>query len=133
MLDYQGRLMESAATLAEALQLRDTISQKLGKVYVYAHLKKDEDTTNSKYVAFDSRASSLYVEVASAMSFISPEILKADEKTVRSYIENYEPLQVYTHYLGNCYGRRHTPYRSRRKRSSLRWRSWPMRPVIFLP
>lgn len=99
MLDYQGRLMESAATLAEALQLRDTISQKLGKVYVYAHLKKDEDTTNSKYVAFDSRASSLYVEVASAMSFISPEILKADEKTVRSYIENYEPLQVYTHYL----------------------------------
>ncbi|MDQ0339743.1 oligoendopeptidase F [Caldalkalibacillus uzonensis] len=96
---YEGRLMESADTLLEALRKRDEIGQKLGKVYVYAHLKKDEDTTNSKYVAFDNRASSLYVEVSSALSYFSPEILSADETAVRSYVQENEALQVYAHYL----------------------------------
>ena len=41
---YRGRLMESSHTLVDALRLRDEISEKMGKVYVYAHLKKDEDT-----------------------------------------------------------------------------------------
>ncbi|QZT35114.1 oligoendopeptidase F [Caldalkalibacillus thermarum TA2.A1] len=97
--EYEGRLMESADTLLEALQLRDEIGKKLGKVYIYAHLKKDEDTTNSKYVAFENRAASLHVEVASAVSYFSPEILRADESTVRSYLRENEALQVYEHYL----------------------------------
>ncbi|GGK12565.1 oligoendopeptidase F [Caldalkalibacillus thermarum] len=97
--EYEGRLMESADTLLEALQLREEIGKKLGKVYIYAHLKKDEDTTNSKYVAFENRAASLHVEVASAVSYFSPEILRADESTVRSYLRENDALQVYEHYL----------------------------------
>lgn len=96
---YQGRLTESAETLASALQLKDEISEKVERVYVYAHLKKDEDTTNAKYVALENRALSLYVEAKSAMAYFSPELIQADEKLIRSYLEQYEPLQVYEHYL----------------------------------
>lgn len=96
---YQGRLTESAETLASALKLKDEISEKVEKIYVYAHLKKDEDTTNAKYVALENRAISLYVEAKSAMSYFSPELIQADEKVIRSYLESHEPLKMYEHYL----------------------------------
>jgi oligoendopeptidase F len=97
--EFQGRLNESADTLLAALQAQDQLREKLGKVYVYAHLKKDEDNTNSTYVAYNDRASSLYIEVGSALSFIVPEILSMDESTVQRFLAENKDLYLYTHAL----------------------------------
>lgn len=94
---FQGKLSESADILLEALQIQDQLGQKIGKVYVYSHLKKDEDNTNSKYVAYNDRSSSLYTEVGSALSFIVPEILSLEESTLQHFLEENKDLQLYSH------------------------------------
>ena len=40
---YQGRLSESAATLAEAIEVWLEAQRHAERVYVYAHLRADED------------------------------------------------------------------------------------------
>jgi oligoendopeptidase F len=53
---FQGRLGESADTLYEALKFQDEVMLRLGKLYTYAHMRYDQDTTNSHYQAMNSRA-----------------------------------------------------------------------------
>lgn len=97
--EFQGKLNESAETLLRGLQAEDELLKKTGKVYTYSHLKKDEDSTNSTYVAYETRASSLYVQVQSVLSYIVPEILTIEESTLRDYLEENKELQIYRHAL----------------------------------
>ncbi|MGG2989507.1 oligoendopeptidase F [Geobacillus stearothermophilus] len=97
--EYKGRLGESPEVLYEALQYQDDVSMRLGKLYTYAHMRYDQDTTNSFYQGLDARAKSLYSEASSAMAFIVPEILAIDEAVLRSFLEQYEPLRLYAHAL----------------------------------
>jgi oligoendopeptidase F len=96
---FQGSLTESAQKLAEGLRLRDKLSSKMAKVYVYAHLKKDEDSTNPTYIAFEDRAKNLFVKVNSALSFVVPEILNTEEETIRQYFLENKQLHMYEHAL----------------------------------
>ncbi|SFA45877.1 oligopeptidase F. Metallo peptidase. MEROPS family M03B [Anoxybacillus pushchinoensis] len=97
--EYKGRLGESAQTLYEALQYRDHVFMRLGKLYAYAHMRHDEDTANSFYQAFETRAESLYAEAGNVMAFIVPEILALDEDVLRTFLQQYEPLRLYEHEL----------------------------------
>ncbi|MEW5323007.1 oligoendopeptidase F [Geobacillus thermoleovorans] len=97
--EYKGRLGESPEVLYEALQYQDDVSMRLGKLYTYAHMRYDQDTTNSFYQGLDARAKSLYSEASSAMAFIVPEILAIDETRLRTFLEQYEPLRLYAHAL----------------------------------
>ena len=72
---FKGTLRNGAEALFEALSYRDTLSERLRRLYTYAHLKTDQDTTNSFYQAMDSRVKSLYVKVSTALSFFLPELL----------------------------------------------------------
>ncbi len=97
--EYQGKLGESSEALLKALLARDLISEKLGKVYNYAHLKHDEDTGNSHYKSYYDRAISLYVQVSSATAFYVPEILSISEDILRNFVQTESRLQVYQVYL----------------------------------
>lgn len=97
--EYQGKLHESAATLYEALQYQDAISLRLGKLYTYAHMRYDQDTTNSFYQGLNDRATNLYTQVASSLSFIVPEILAIDENKLKSFLEENQDLKLYEHAL----------------------------------
>jgi oligoendopeptidase F len=97
--DYQGRLGESADVLYEALQYQDEVSMRLEKLYTYAHMRYDQDTTNAFYQSLNDRATSLYSEASSAMAFIVPEILAIDEAKVKSFLEEKEELKLYEHAL----------------------------------
>ena len=92
---FQGRLTESARTLADALQLRDAIWLKLEHAFVYAHMKKDEDNRESKYQAMDDKCNSVIAKVSAAMSFFTPELLEAPEERILSYIEQEPDLKTY--------------------------------------
>ncbi|REJ08466.1 oligoendopeptidase F [Halobacillus trueperi] len=96
---YQGKLGESAEQLYELLSFQDKISHKIGLLYTYAHMRNDQDTTNAHYQEMNAKAENLYTKIASAMSFIVPEILALPEGKVRSFIESYEPLELYEHTL----------------------------------
>ncbi|WP_436375360.1 oligoendopeptidase F [Cytobacillus sp. BC1816] len=96
---YQGRLGESAETLYEALQFQDHLLSRLGKLYTYAHMRYDQDTTNSFYQGLDDKIKNLYSEAASALAYIVPELLAEDEEKIAGFLEDKTELQLYKHSL----------------------------------
>lgn len=96
---FQGKLAESADTLYEALQYEDKLLERIGKLYTYAHMRYDQDTTNSFYQGLDDRIKNLYSQVGSALAYIVPEILSIDEGKVNQLLEEKEELRLYRHAL----------------------------------
>jgi oligoendopeptidase F len=92
---FQGRLGESADTLYEALKFQDEVMLRLGKLYTYAHMRYDQDTTNSFYQGLNDKARNLYTQAASAFSYVVPELLSIDEDKIKSFIEQKEELKLY--------------------------------------
>ncbi|MCP8615588.1 oligoendopeptidase F [Salirhabdus salicampi] len=99
--EYQGKVTESADTLLSLLKLQDEISARLGKLFTYAHMRYDQDTTNSFYQELNTRAENLLTQASSAMSFIVPEILTLSDEKVQRYLDEDEELKVYEHYIQN--------------------------------
>jgi len=95
----KGTLGQSAESLYRCLSERDELLMKAENVYVYAHLKHDEDTANAEYQALSSRSASLLTDVYADISFIEPEILEMDEAKLKNYLENHAPLGIYKHYF----------------------------------
>ncbi|MBB6448479.1 oligoendopeptidase F [Geomicrobium halophilum] len=96
---FQNKLVDSAEMLYTGLQKRDNISMELERIVVYAHLKNDEDTSNSFYQGLFDRARSLLARFSAAVSFYEPEILSASKETIEQYLSEYEPLQLYRYEL----------------------------------
>lgn len=96
---YKGILGESAGSLYRGLEFESRLSERMGRLYTYAHMRYDQDTTNSKYQAYNNRAESLYAQLASAFSFIVPEILSIPEDKLNSFVEEHEDLKLYEHVL----------------------------------
>ena len=96
---FQGTLGNGSGALLEVLTYRDELTGRLRKLYTYAHMRHDQDTTNSTYQAMDSRIKSLYVKVSTELSFLIPEILSLDEATISSYLNENEELKIYSQLL----------------------------------
>jgi oligoendopeptidase F len=91
----QGTIKNGGEALLAVLQKRDEITEQLEKVYVYSSMRKDQDTTNSKYQGMADRAMQLFVRTSTAASFIEPEILALPQETLNSYIQQTPGLQLY--------------------------------------
>ncbi|MFC3420133.1 oligoendopeptidase F [Salinicoccus hispanicus] len=81
---FQGKI-DSSEVLAEALETERAISDEIGKLFVYAHLKHDQDTSNDTYSALESKARTLVVKFNTAWSFLVPEIMKIDQETLEAW------------------------------------------------
>lgn len=86
---YEGKL-NSVENVKAILTLEDEISYNVERLYVYAHLNHDQDTTNPTYQALSQKAKKLNVEISEALSFITPEILSLPEQELDALIENPE-------------------------------------------
>lgn len=91
--EVKGTIGQSADHLLKALLLDSEIDEKLGKVYVYAHLKHDQDTSNDQYTAMEQRAAALAAQFSSAWSFMLPELMAIDEKQLNQFVEENEGLK----------------------------------------
>ncbi|MFC4712646.1 oligoendopeptidase F [Planococcus dechangensis] len=96
---YEGTLKNGAVALFEALSYKDALTERLRRLYTYAHMRYDQDTTNSTYQAMDSRIKSLFAKVGAGLSFLTPEILSLDESKLNAYVAEHEGLQLYKHAL----------------------------------
>jgi len=91
----QGTLAQSGQALLAALRKRDEIYEALEKLYTYASMRKDEDTTNSTYLAMADRAMQLFVRTSTAASYIEPEILALPQETLEQFIQQTPGLDLY--------------------------------------
>src|SRR5699024_9626958 len=92
---YQGKLGNSATDLYNMFVLQDALSERLGKLFTYAHMRNDEDTTNDFYQALNLKAENLLTHFSSQMSFIVPEIIQMDEETLEEFLQEKPELQHY--------------------------------------
>jgi oligoendopeptidase F len=97
--EFQGKLGENADQLYNALQLQDKLLERLGRLYTYAHMRYDQDTTNSFYQGLDDRIKNLYSQAGSALAYIVPEILAVDEDKIKGFLQEKEELKLYEHAL----------------------------------
>ena len=72
---YEGTLGNGADAFLEAIEAMFDASRAVSKVYVYAHLKSDQDTGNNTYQALSNRAISLITNAQAASSWFEPQLL----------------------------------------------------------
>ena len=90
-----GTLAQSGQALLAVLQKRDEIYEELERLYVYASMHKDEDTTNSTYQGMADRAVQLYVRTSTVSSYIEPEILALPQATLDRFVKETPGLAIY--------------------------------------
>ncbi|HHT44369.1 MAG TPA: oligoendopeptidase F family protein, partial [Fastidiosipila sp.] len=96
--EYVGKLKD-AKVLAEFLTVSRDDMIDMGKLYVYAHLKNDENTADTTNMGLFMRARQLHAEIGSALSFYRPEIASWAEGEVESLIGADETLVEWTKFL----------------------------------
>ena len=97
----RGTLAQSGEALLTVLQKRDEIYKQLEHLYVYASMRRDEDTTNSTYQGMADRAMQLYVQISTVASYIEPEILAIPEATLEQFFKETPGLELYRQQLND--------------------------------
>lgn len=97
--DYAGRLGESPEVLYEALQARDALWQKAERVYVYAHMKGDEDNRVAKYQEMSQQAMSLMAQISSKTAFFTPELMALPDGKIEEFLDASKDLELYGYLL----------------------------------
>jgi oligoendopeptidase F len=95
----KGTLASGGQALLAVLRKRDEIYEELERLYVYASMRKDEDTTNSMYQGMADRAVQLYVQASTVASYIGPEILDLDPATLERFLKETPELELYRQQL----------------------------------
>ena len=96
---YAGRLGESAKTLYEFVELEQKVGEHLNDLGNYAFRKGDQDTRVAENQAMVGKISSLFVEVGSALSFETPELLKIAPETLEQFYQEEPGLETYRRYF----------------------------------
>lgn len=82
---YKGHLGESPETLKQFLDEQSELECELERLYIYAHLNHDVDTTDSDGQAMYLRAQMLYNKYIETESFSKPEIMEIPKERLEEY------------------------------------------------
>ena len=91
---FSGKLNDKEEIL-KYLEFNEKISRKAEKLYVYAHMRSDEDTANQKYQNMMNRADAFMAELSSYGAFFVPEILSLKDGFIEDLIKNDKRFKVY--------------------------------------
>lgn len=97
---FKERLAESPALLFQSLKAYDELDRRMEKVYVYAHLKEDEDMANGVNSARLGRVSAKFADINGETAWLEPEILAMDESRLKEFTKSPE-LKFYEHTLSD--------------------------------
>jgi oligoendopeptidase F len=100
---FQGHLSDGPATLADALEVFDDLTRRLGKVVIYAGLSHYVDTTDQEAAGRFSMAQGLYGKSLAAVAYLDPELLKIGERTLLQWVVEEPRLTIYEHYISNLF------------------------------
>ena len=96
---YAGRLGESAQTLLTYLTRMEEVNRQVEKLFVYAMLRQDEDTTDSQHQAMKGRCFSFVIGLSQASAFEGPELVAIEDETLDRWYAEEPGLEKYRRYL----------------------------------
>lgn len=82
---FKGKLCEKESLLA-CLRLSDEISLRIEKLYLYAHLRHDEDVRVSKNTSALARIGAFASKLFAELSFIKTELTKVPDEKLEAFI-----------------------------------------------
>ncbi|MDZ4906140.1 oligoendopeptidase F [Clostridium perfringens] len=96
--DFEGKL-GNKEDLKAFLLLNEKLSRKLGKLYVYAHMRSHEDTSNPEMQSLVNKIDPYSAEFSSYTAYFVPEILSLKEGTIENFINEDKDLKQYKIYF----------------------------------
>lgn len=100
---YKGSIVNSANNLLEYLEFSMQIERKLYKLYYYAHLNFDVDTTNSIYQEMKGKIENLLAKYNELDSFANPEMMTVDYDKIKEFYQENPKLKEYEFLLEQIY------------------------------
>ncbi len=88
-------MLESAGGLYKAIADFNKITRLVVKLYEYAFLNMDVDTSVNKYQGMSEKVYNLFVKSSAASYFVRPNMLKLSKAKLEKWYEEYPPLTEY--------------------------------------
>ncbi len=96
---FRGHLGDSAEILREFLDFQDDLDAQMERLFMYAHLNHDTDTTNVTYQDMQMRAQNFDVKIQEASAFVSPELMEIPQEKLDEFRASDPGLAVYDRYF----------------------------------
>ncbi len=100
---YQGRLAEGPSVLLDTLNELVALVSRSQIAFVYAGFSYAVDTTDQQAAGIRAKAQDMFGQVASAISFIQPEILQIGKSKIDQWMKESSKLEVYKHYFEDLF------------------------------
>jgi len=92
---YEGKLSESPAKLLEGIRAIEGLLHRAQTIFMYAQFAYAVDTTNQAAAAMIGKAQGMFGQVAAAISFLNPELLKIGWETLDRWMKENNELATY--------------------------------------
>ncbi len=99
----KGTLAQGPEQLLLALQLSDDTEARIDRVYVYASLLSDEDTSKGETQALRQRAMALAINFGQQTSWMEPELTAIPLEKIKEWMASNDKLAVYEHSFDNLF------------------------------
>jgi len=99
LVSFDGKLGTGGEMLYKFLYAMELIDIKCSRLGNYASRCADVDTADSKYQAMKGKFTGVVVDIRSATSFDTPQIMAIEDETLERFYREYPPLERYRRYL----------------------------------
>ncbi|MGC9469556.1 MAG: M3 family oligoendopeptidase, partial [Anaerolineae bacterium] len=100
---FEGRLGEGPEVLAKALDVMAVLTERLGKVYVYASLSYAVNMRDQAAAMRVGRARDLFGRFAAAQAFFDPELLFIGQEKLARWMDQEPRLEILRHYVDDLF------------------------------
>ena len=102
---YKGRLTASSNDLLAITESYLSLSRRLEKLYVYASMKNDQDTTVAKYQEYQAKATAIYAKFSEIFAFYEPELMQLSKEAFEDFVAETPALSAYAHFFEQLFKR----------------------------
>lgn len=103
VVKYKDKFLSSAKDLLDFLKYDEKTDRLLSKLYYYAHLNYDSDTTVNESKKMLNEVRDLYSKYDELESFVQPNILKTDYSVFEKFYKEEKELLKYKFLIENIY------------------------------
>jgi oligoendopeptidase F len=89
LIEWKGKLGESAKNLAECLEFEKTIDQKIERLYHFASLQLAEDSANTEYLSRVGQIQNLLTKIGETSAFLVPEIQAIPDQKFEKFMVDF--------------------------------------------
>lgn len=101
--EREKHMRNSAEELYQTVRFITETGEQVNRVYVYAHLRYSEDTTNAEAKTLMGQAQNLLTAYAEATAFFDSELLELQPEELEKYLQEHDGLKEYEILLKETY------------------------------